>query len=128
MFWFCVALLLVDKAAATGAGNVTADAEGFAPSWVKDPDGRGTWTIVYSSAVTLFFSAWVSLHLNIPKYKESGIGMVWRLTVWGLASFLFPEVIVFIAASQAIEVRQFRKELKAIWRSVVSETSSYVSI
>ena len=134
MLWICVAffaaVLIVDNVAATGSGNVIADAEGFAPSWVREPDGRGTWKIVYSSAVTLFFSAWVSLHLNVPEYKESWIGIVRRWTVLGSASFLFPEVIVFLAASQWLKVRKFQKELEAIWRRVVSEskTSPWVSI
>lgn len=30
----------------------------YAPSWVKNPDGRGTWTIVYSAALTLFLFAY----------------------------------------------------------------------
>ena len=92
--------------------------------WQRHLENR----VQFSSDAVLL--CWVSLHLNVPEYKESWIGIVRRWTVLGSASFLFPEVIVFLAASQWLKVRKFQKELEAIWRRVVSEskTSPWVSI
>ena len=68
----------VSAAMSAGAGNVTMGADGFAPAFVKEPAGRGTLTIVWSSVVTLLLSAWMTLHLNIPKPGETGLEMCRR--------------------------------------------------
>lgn len=39
--------------------------------------------------------------------------MIWRCGLWAFTSFLFPEVMVFIASSQWLEVRTFRKNLNS---------------
>lgn len=122
-------LFSLGSVGAEGVGNVTAEADGFAPSFVRETGGRGTWQIVYSSTVALFLSAWASLHLNIPKRGESTASMILRCGLWGIISFLFPEVLVFIATTQWLETRKFRKALNKVRQDFIDDPSSnqYVS-
>ena len=80
--------------------NITADAQGFAETSVKEPDARGTWAIVCGTSTSLFLYAWASLHLNIPRTDETWREMIWRFVKWGLLSFLVPEFVIFIALLQ----------------------------
>lgn len=94
--------------------NVKPDARGFAPSWIKEPDGRGTWGIIYSTSLSLFLCAWTSLHLNIPRTDETWSEMIWRFVKWGLLSFLVPEFVIFIALLQHYRARKFLMKLNAV--------------
>lgn len=94
--------------------NFTPDAQGFAPSLVKEPDGRGTATIIYSTSLSLFLCAWTSLHLNIPRTDETVPQMIWQFFKWGLLSFLAPEFVIFIALLQLLRARKFRGQLNVV--------------
>ena len=93
---------------------ITSDAQGFAPTWIKEPDRRGTWGIIYSTSLSLFLCAWTSLHLNIPRTDETWSEMIWRFVKWGLLSFLVPEFVIFIALLQHYRARKFLMKLNAI--------------
>ena len=109
---FAYVFVFFDPVAAAGFGNVTADADGFAPSWVKKPYGRGTFDIVELCVSTLFLAAWSSLHLNIPQAKEQFRKMILRLGFWFQFAFLIPEWIPHIALSQRLDVGMLLQEIE----------------
>ena len=53
-------LLIVSAVRATQAMNDT-----FVSGWVQEPDGRGTWSILWSCLVTIFLCTWSVLHLTV---------------------------------------------------------------
>lgn len=113
--------------AASGSGNVTADADGFAPPWVGNPQGRGTLTIVIKCVTTLLLAAWVPLHLNIPSFEQS-IGARCRgFGFWATFTFLIPEWVVYIAFEQWRQMRKFLGEMKRARKELHEKQNSGIS-
>jgi len=95
----------------------------FAPSWVDDPSGRGTWNLLYSCVFTLGLCVWSAIYLNDPSRHES-VWQGWRRKVkWVVIALFAPELVVFVAFYQWLTVRCFLKELKKIAKSISSKDS-----
>lgn len=101
-------------ASAVGAGNVTTDQDGYAPVWVKEPYGRGTWSIVYSALVTIVLCSWTAFHFSVPKPKEKRLEKGWRYILLTTRSVLLPEWVVIIAMFQWWEMRCFRNAINNV--------------
>lgn len=122
-FGFCV----TQTVAASGAGNVTADADGFAPPWVANPQGRGTLTIVVKCVTTLLLAAWVPLHLNIPSFEQNIGARFGGFGFWATFTFLIPEWVVYIASEQWRQMWKFLGEMEKARKELYEKQKSGIS-
>jgi hypothetical protein len=108
--------------------NITALNTEVAPSWVADPSGRGTWSLLYSCGFTLVLCVWTSIHLNVPPPAESAWLGYRRKLKWVLVALLAPEAVVFTAFHQWLTAKTFLKELKRITNVIPPKGSEVSSI
>lgn len=74
--------------------------------WVPKPDGRGTWSILWSCLVTIFICTWSALHLNVPKPRHSWSFLIVRKVMWSLAAATAPEYILWTSANDYFRARK----------------------
>ena len=70
---------------------------------------RSTWEILWTCLATIFACTWVSVHPNIPSYKDGRIRIALQrleLMVWAI---LTPEMIIFWAMRQWRHARALTK-------------------
>ncbi|KAF2467372.1 uncharacterized protein BDR25DRAFT_235064 [Lindgomyces ingoldianus] len=72
----------------------------FVAGWVSQPNGRGTFDIVWSSLFTVFLCTWTSVCLNLPDKDESPLRGVLRRTKWMFWAIVGPEFVVSFAIGQ----------------------------
>ena len=113
--------------AASGSGNVTADADGFAPPWVGNPQRRGTLTIVIKCVMALLLAAWVPLHLNIPSVEQSIGARLRGFGFWATFTFLIPKWVVYVAFEQWRQMRKFLGEKKRAKKELHEKQNSGIS-
>ena len=73
----------------------------FAPAWVSEPAGRGTWSLLYRCTFTLFLCIWTALHLNVSPEGESRWQSWLRSVKWVATALFAPEVVLYTACFQA---------------------------
>jgi len=71
--------------------------------WVSQPNGRGTFDILWGSIFTIFLCTWTSLHLNVPSLKETYMQRWYRKLRWMTQAIMAPEFIVAFATGQKVE-------------------------
>jgi hypothetical protein len=91
--------------------NKTALNTEIAPSWVPEPEGRGTWKLLYSCVFTLILCVWTAIHLNIPPAGETWIQHCTRKLKWVLIGIFVPELVVCEAWVQWRYAKRVCKEL-----------------
>ena len=78
-------------------------------SWQSEPNGRGSWSILTSSLITIALCAWVALHLNVP---EDGAKQQWlRKTKWFFIGVAAPEIVAYIAWRQRAAATELARDL-----------------
>ncbi|RYP75180.1 hypothetical protein DL771_002505 [Monosporascus sp. 5C6A] len=90
--------------------NLTALNTEFAPSWVVEPGGRGTWSLLYSCVFTLALCVYSAIHLNVPPPGDR-FHYYRRKTVWVLIAIFAPEVVLFTAWSQWLSATTLCRKL-----------------
>lgn len=78
--------------------------------WVSQPNGRGTFDILWSCLFTVFLCTWTVLHLNIKARHETYWHQFRRKLRWMLQAIIGPEFVLAFATGQKVEA----------WRSVDS--------
>ena len=78
--------------------------------WVAEPDGRGTWSVVWSCLATIFICTWSALHLDVPK-KNGVLYLLRRKIGWMLVAILAPEVLSVRAFARYLRARALLKDL-----------------
>ena len=77
--------------------------------WVPEPNGRGTWSILWSCLVTIFICTWSVLHLYVQKQGR------WRSFLrkckWMLFAVLAPELILVWSVSHFLDARIYHPAL-----------------
>ena len=71
--------------------------------WVSQPNGRGTFDILWGSLFTIFLCTWTSLHLNVPSLSETYMQRWFRKLRWMIQAIMAPEFIVAFATGQKVE-------------------------
>lgn len=89
---------------ATSAVNATASEH--VKGWVAQPNGRGTFDILWNSLVTVFLCTWTSLHLNVPAAKEKYWQRCVRKFKWMCTAIMAPEFVVGFATGQKVEAKR----------------------
>ena len=77
-------------------------------SYVSDPNGRGTPTLVLSCVLTLVLCVWSALHLNVPCQGERRIQALFVYIRWILTGVFGPELVAFTAWRQWCSARLLR--------------------
>lgn len=76
---------------------------GYRDGWVQQPNGRGTFDILWGSLFTIFLCTWTSLHLNVPALGERYMQRWFRKLKWMMQAIMAPELIVGFATGQKVE-------------------------
>lgn len=108
---FLVSLNLVQITRAAPSRNLTALRTEYAPSFVPDPDGRGTWSLLYSSLFTLALCVWTAIHPNVPAPGTSNLEKYRYKFLWVVMAIFAPEIGVFIAFKQYRAAKRLGREL-----------------
>ena len=82
----------------------SANNETIVHGWVSEPDGRGTWSIVWSCLVTIFICTWSVLHLDVPT-RHGRWYLFFRKVKWMLVTALAPEWILMMAVNDFFQAR-----------------------
>ena len=79
--------------------------------WVSEPKvpTRGTWDILQSCIITIFFCTATSLHLNIAKATNSYWRRLWTSLCWTTINAIAPEICMCIAMTQFLEARAVQR-------------------
>ncbi|KAK4940505.1 hypothetical protein LTR10_019379 [Elasticomyces elasticus] len=83
----------------------------YANGWVPDPNGRGTWQILYSCVFTLFICVYSAIHINIPARGEPKNAQFWRKVKWAFIAIFAPEVVLYSAWQQYYIASRFCRDL-----------------
>ncbi|KAL8772297.1 MAG: hypothetical protein Q9209_002509 [Squamulea sp. 1 TL-2023] len=90
----------VKVAQAAPSRNLTALRTQYAPPFVPEPDGRGTWSLLYSCVFTLALCVWTAFHPNV-KAPESSVAEKYLVKIkWVLVAIFAPEIGVLTAFKQ----------------------------
>lgn len=101
-----VILLALQLSVASGVNTTNATDSGQLEGWISQPNGRGTFDIIWSSLFTIFLCTWTSLHLNVPTLKEHYWQQCTRKFRWMVQAIMAPEFIVAFATGQKVEARR----------------------
>ncbi|KAK0510559.1 hypothetical protein JMJ35_006991 [Cladonia borealis] len=85
-------------------GIASANNKTIIHGWVPEPDGRGTWSIIWSCLVTIFICTWSVLHLDVPK-RHGWWYLRFRKVRWMLLAALVPELILAMAVEDFLQAR-----------------------
>ena len=73
--------------------------------WVPEPNGRGTWSILWSSLATIFICTWSVLHLSVR--KQGRWRSFLRKSKYMLVVVLAPESILTLSFEDFYHARQY---------------------
>lgn len=85
--------------------NILARNETLEHAWVREPSGRGTWSILWSCLATIFICTWTVLHLNVPKPGHGRAYLQFRKIAWMLIALIAPEIVLFTSAEHLSDSR-----------------------
>ena len=98
-------------ASALWHGRADARDETILHGWQGDPNGRGTWTILWSCLATIFICTWSALHLDVPNRHEWWYLMLRKLG-WMCIASTAPEIVLLYAAENFFLAQKLSKHLK----------------
>ena len=78
--------------------------------WVAEPDGRGTWSVVWSCLATIFICIWSALHLDVPERHGFWFSSC-RKVRYMLVAVLAPEFFLVTAFENYFTARVLLKDL-----------------
>ena len=78
--------------------------------WAPEPDGRGTWSLLWSCLATIFICTWSVLHSDVPENHDP-----WDLysekIIFMLLTVIAPEWALVYAAERFFEARELSNHL-----------------
>jgi len=86
----------------------------LAPPWVSTFRTRNTFEILWSCIFTFVFSAWTTLHPNIPNHEErkaSSGAKIARLVWMAFCGLLLPDFVLLSAIVEHIRARLITRRL-----------------
>ena len=81
--------------------------------WRPEPDGRGTWSILWSCLATMFICTWSALHLPVPK-RHGKWYLYFRKIRYTLLALMAPEYFFAFAAENFFKSRDAIKMLERL--------------
>lgn len=113
--------MLTTATTAAPIDNSTSSIQIYQTSWVAEPKGRGTLSILRICVSTLFLCVWNAMHLNI-RINISGVRRGFYKIKLVLLAMFFPEVMLLAALIDHREARRFLAEWRK--RNHISPVSS----
>lgn len=89
---------------------VQAKNETLIHGWRPEPQGRGTWSILWSCLATIFICTWSALHLDVPK-RHGRWYLLFRKIRFMLLAAVAPEYILAGSAEHLFEARDALKRI-----------------
>ena len=86
----------------------------FAPSWVSEPNGRGTWKVLYSCVFTLSLCVYTAIHLNVGPAGETTLKWWIHKSKWVLLAIVSPELVLYTAGKQWFSAGRLSKKLNQL--------------
>ncbi|KAL9024592.1 MAG: hypothetical protein Q9196_006405 [Gyalolechia fulgens] len=80
------------------------------PTWTPEPNGRGTWTVLSSCAITTSLCVWSAVHLNVPQKGKAWAQYV-RKFKWLLVGLIAPELVAYVAWQQRYEAKRLLRDI-----------------
>ncbi|KAL8698518.1 MAG: hypothetical protein Q9201_006528 [Fulgogasparrea decipioides] len=96
------------------AESAANDAFHATSTWVPEPNGRGTWSLLSTCIVTISLCVWSAVHLNIPQHQKPH-SQYWRKWKWLLLGLFAPELVAYVAWQQWQEARSLQRHVRAIY-------------
>lgn len=131
MLWFAVAILTYSCFTCTASASPALDNDRILPratniassppAWVDEPNGRGTYSLLFACFNTLFLCAWTAFHPNVP-CKQSNIRFMISRSQWMLIAIIFPEVVLFTAWDQWWAARSLKYEINRLGQAKITES------
>ena len=103
--------------------NLTALRTEYAPAFVSDPDGRGTWSLLYSSIFTLGLCVWTAIHPNVPSSGASSVAKYHLKALWVVLAVFAPEIGVLTAFKQYKKAKALSSRLSQLRAQQASDGS-----
>ncbi|KAL9043526.1 MAG: hypothetical protein Q9214_003290 [Letrouitia sp. 1 TL-2023] len=109
-----IAILAVSIAFAScaAADSTNTTSQDRKDGWVSQPQGRGTFDILWSCLFTIFLCTWTSLHLNVPAMSETYWDQFFRKMRWMAQAIMAPEFVLGFATGQKAEARRSVAQFK----------------
>jgi len=73
--------------------------------WTSEPEGRGTWGLLWSCFATIFLCTWSALHLNVPTQEYSDSRILGRRVIQVVGCLVAPEYYAIDAIMQFADAR-----------------------
>ena len=102
--------------AANFAVAVHARNETIIHGWVPEPQGRGTWSILWSCLVTISLCTWSAVYMSVPKTGKS-YPLELRKMGRSLLAVIAPEVFLGLAADGFIDVWYAKRKLHSLGKT-----------
>lgn len=115
---------LLHAVRAAPSRNLTALRTDFAPPFVREPDGRGTWSLLYSCLFTLALCVWTAFHPNVKSPEASEVGKYRLKIYWIFFAIFAPELGVLTAFKQNRKVNDFVTVLSRLQAADVQNSKS----
>lgn len=78
--------------------------------WQPEPNGRGTWSILWGCIATIIICTWSVLHLDVPN-DHGALYLFLRRVVWMVVAAIAPESILLVSAENFLIARDELKRL-----------------
>ena len=93
-------------------------------TWIPEPNGRGTFTLLSSCLVTISLCVYSAIHLNLPQH-----GKHWaqwrRKLLWLVVGLIAPEFVAYVAWQQRSEAKRLLKGMQSgLWHDPLAKTQS----
>lgn len=92
--------------------------------WVKDPEGRGTFTILSSCLLTLSLCVYTTIHLNVQPQERTEAQSWVETSKWVGFGILAPELLVFIAWRQYASAMNLDRTVRELKESMSSSKTT----
>lgn len=99
------------------SGNITS-------TWIPEPNGRGTFTLLSSCLVTISLCVYSAIHLNLPQH-----GKLWeqwrRKLLWLVVGLIAPELVAYVAWQQRSEANRLLGGMQSgLWQDPLSKSKA----
>ncbi|KAK3319945.1 hypothetical protein B0T19DRAFT_275199 [Cercophora scortea] len=94
------------------SNNTTTPITPTTTSWRSEPNGRGTFSLIFSCIAALTLCVWSALHLNVPPAHRTFQRRFRDKAKWVLYGIFAPELVVATAAAQFIVARWLKAQIE----------------
>jgi hypothetical protein len=83
-------------------------------SWHREPNTRGTWSIISNCLITLTLCVYSAAHPNVPAPGSTYMGRLYSRAELVASGILMPEILVYTAWKQWKAARLMTRRMKEL--------------